>query len=90
MIYQNKIERRIKMAAKDNFESNLKELENVVKSLESTDVSLDEMLQLFEKGISLTKKCTSALDNAEQKITILMNNRETGESEEEPFSSANM
>ena len=76
------------MAAKDNFESNLKELENVVKSLESTDVSLDEMLQLFEKGISLTKKCTAALDNAEQTVTILMNNRETGEPQEVPFCSA--
>lgn len=75
------------MASKDTFESNLKELENVVKSLENTDVSLDEMLKLFEKGISLTQKCTSALDNAEQKITILMNNRETGEPEEEPFGS---
>lgn len=73
--------------SKDNFESNLKELENVVKSLESTDISLDDMLSIFEKGISLTKKCTAALDNAEQKITILMNNRETGDIEEEPFGS---
>jgi len=43
------------MAGKENFESNLKELEEVVKALESGEVSLDEMLSLFEKGIKLTK-----------------------------------
>lgn len=73
------------MSEKNSFEKNLKELENVVKSLENTEISLDEMLSLFEKGIKLTKECTCALDNAEQKITILMNNNETGETEEKPF-----
>ena len=73
------------MDKKENFETNLKELEGVVKALESSEVSLDEMLNLFEKGIHLTKACTSALDAAEQKINILMKNRETGELEEQPF-----
>lgn len=73
------------MDTKQNFEANLKELESVVKALEGGEVSLDEMLALFEKGIGLTKKCTAALDEAEQKITVLMKNRDTGELEEEPF-----
>ena len=73
------------MDKKQNFEGNLKELETVVKALEDNEISLDEMLTLFEKGIKLTKKCTSALDEAEQKITILMKNRENGELSEEPF-----
>lgn len=73
------------MDKKQNFETNLKELESVVKALESSDISLDEMLNMFEKGIKLTKECTDALDAAEQKITILMKNRENGEMEEEPF-----
>lgn len=70
------------------FENNLKELEGVVKQLESGDVTLDEMLGLFEKGINLTRQCTTALDEAEQKISVLMRNRENGEMEKHPFGSA--
>ena len=73
------------MDKKQNFETNLKELEGVVKALEGSEVSLDDMLALFEKGIHLTQACTAALDEAEQKIAILMKNRETGELEEQPF-----
>ena len=71
-----------KRGKKDLFEKNLKELEQVVRELESGDASLDEMLSLFDK------ECTTALDNAEQKINILMRNRDTGELEERPFSGA--
>ncbi len=77
------------MSEKENtksFEKNLAELEMVVKALEANDVPLDEMIRLFEKGVSLTKECTNALNAAEQKITVLMNNRESGELEEQPFS----
>lgn len=73
------------MDNKQNFENNLKELETIVKALESSDISLEEMLEKFEKGIKLTKECTDALDSAEQKITILMKNRENGEMVEEGF-----
>ncbi len=73
------------MADKQSFETNLQELESVVKALEGSKVSLDEMLTLFEKGISLTKECTDALNTAEQKISILMKNRESGALEEQPF-----
>ncbi len=73
------------MSEKNNFEKNLGELEQVVKALEGNDVSLDEMMELFEKGVSLTKKCTTALNEAEQKITVLMKNRDSGEMEEQPF-----
>lgn len=67
------------------FEKNLKELEVVVKELEGGDVTLDQMLELFEKGVKHTKQCTAALDAAEQKINILIKNRETGQIEEQPF-----
>ena len=70
--------------SKETFENNLKELEGIVKALESSDVSLDEMLELFEKGIKLTKSCTSQIENAEQKITVLMKNKD-GEMTQEPF-----
>lgn len=70
---------------KKSFEKNLSELEQVVKALESNDVSLDDMIALFEKGVGLTRECTEALDRAEQKITVLMKNRDSGEIEEQPF-----
>ena len=73
------------MDKKQNFEASLKELEGVVKALEGGEVSLDEMLNLFERGIYLTKECTTALDAAEQKISVLMKNRDNGEMEEQPF-----
>lgn len=71
---------------KKTFEKNLAELESVVKALEASDVSLEEMIALFEKGVGLTRECTEALNAAEQKITVLMQNRENGEMEEQPFS----
>lgn len=74
------------MENKNSFEKNLGELEKVVKALEDTNVSLDDMIALFEKGVGLTRECTSALDAAEQKITVLMKNRETGQIEEQNFS----
>lgn len=71
--------------SKQTFETNLGELERVVASLERGDVSLDEMLTLFERGVKLTKSCTAALDNAEQKITVLMRDKESGAIVERPF-----
>ena len=74
------------MATKKNisFEDNLKELEDIVKKLEGGDVSLDEMLDLFEQGIARTKECNQQLKEAEQKISILVKNG-LGEMEEQPF-----
>ena len=66
------------------FEVNLKELEEIVRKLEGGDVSLDEMLQLFEQGIARTKDCTNQLKKAEQKINVLVKNG-LGEIEEKPF-----
>ena len=43
------------------------------------------MIELFEKGVGLTKECTNALNAAEQKITSLMKNRDNGEMSEQPF-----
>ena len=73
------------MSDKNSFEKNLRELEQVVKALEDNEVSLDKMIELFEKGVGLTKECTNALNAAEQKITILMKNRDNGEMTEQPF-----
>ncbi len=72
---------------KHSFEENLKELETVVRSLESGNVSLDEMLGLFERGVALTKECTKQLDSTEQKINILIKKAD-GLVTEEPFETA--
>lgn len=69
---------------KISFEESLKELELIVKKLESGDASLDEMLDLFEQGIARTKECNAQLKNAEQKINILMRDS-SGEMTEKPF-----
>lgn len=53
------------------FEESLKKLEDIVAKLESGELTLDESLKLFEEGTELSKKLNSALDKAEQKITML-------------------
>ena len=69
---------------KVSFEENLKELEGVVKALEGGNVTLEEMLALFERGIKLTKSCTGLLEGAEQKINVLIKDA-SGEIGSRPF-----
>jgi exodeoxyribonuclease VII small subunit len=54
-----------------NFEKSLKDLEKIVRELESGEVNLDESLKKFEQGIELYKNCRSTLERAEKKIKIL-------------------
>lgn len=54
-----------------DFEASLKKLEQIVRELESGDVSLNESLSKFEEGIGLYKKCRETLESAEKKIKIL-------------------
>ena len=58
------------MAVK-TFEESMKELEEVVAKLESGEVTLDESLKLFEKGIKLSSSCQKKLDEAERRVKIL-------------------
>ena len=62
-----------------NFEESLASLEAIVSSMEDGELSLEESLQAFEKGIRLTRECQSALQKAEQKVQVLMS--ENGEPE---------
>jgi exodeoxyribonuclease VII small subunit len=57
-----------------DFENSLKELEKIVRELESGEVNLDESLNKFEVGIELYKKCRQTLENAEKRIKILSDN----------------
>jgi exodeoxyribonuclease VII small subunit len=59
------------MAKTNNFESKLKELENIVSNLEAGDLGLEESLKIFEKGVSIYKDCKKSLKDAEKKIKVL-------------------
>ena len=63
-----------------NFEKALEHLEQLVSSMESGELSLEDSLKAFETGIKLTRECQTALKEAEQKIQILMN--EEGDTQE--------
>lgn len=55
-----------------DFESALTELEEIVASMEHGQLSLDDSLRKFERGVFLTRRCQQALRDAEQKIQILL------------------
>lgn len=67
-----------------SFESNMENLEKIVLELEKGDLSLDESIAKFEDGIKISKKCNKMLEDAEKKITILL--EKDGVVEEESFS----
>ncbi|WP_456407037.1 exodeoxyribonuclease VII small subunit [Thiolapillus sp.] len=56
-----------------SFEEALSELETLVDRLEQGDISLEDSLKSFERGIALTRNCQQALSKAEQKVSILSN-----------------
>ncbi len=66
-----------------NFEESLANLENLVSAMEDGELSLEESLEAFEKGIRLTRECQAALQKAEQKVQILID--ENGDSEPTNF-----
>jgi len=75
--YRNGFCKPITMAKpKPGFEEQLKELEQIVTRLEQGDVSLEESLKLFEKGVRLARSCQTALQEAEQKVQILTQNED--------------
>lgn len=64
---------------KQTFEQALVRLEEVVRELESSQLPLDQALELFAEGISLSKYCNGCLEQAEQKINVLMADGEVTE-----------
>lgn len=65
------------------FEDALAELEQLVNRLEQGDISLEESLKSFERGVILTRTCQQALQEAEQKVQILI--EKNGTQTLEPF-----
>ena len=72
------------MAKKEeNFEELMVKLEEITNKLEKEQLSLDESVKLFEEGMKISKECNSKLEDAEKRITILINQND--EIKEENF-----
>jgi len=69
--------------SKENFEEAMKKLETIVTELEKGELNLDESVKKFEEGMKIEKQCNTILDDAEKKITILL--EKDGELKEENF-----
>jgi len=65
------------------FEDSLEELEQLVVQLELGDISLEESLKSFERGVALTRTCQKALQDAEHKVQIIID--KNGSQTLEPF-----
>jgi len=69
--------------SKENFEESMKKLENIVTELENGNLNLEESVKKFEEGMKIAKQCNTILEDAEKKITILL--EKDGELKEENF-----
>lgn len=58
------------------YEDSMKELEKVVKDLESNELTLDESIKKFEMGMELSRHCSKLLESAEKKILLLVESEE--------------
>ena len=71
------------MKKTQNFETKLTELEKIVSELEKGDLSLEDSVKKFEEGMKISKECNSLLEDAEKRITIIL--EKNGEILEEDF-----
>lgn len=58
--------------ARLDLEKSLAELENIVETMEAGELTLEQAMRHFERGVALTKHCQAALNRAEQKVQILL------------------
>jgi len=75
--------RNPKEESKLDFETAMRDLEELVERLEQGDLPLEESLAAFERGVMLTRSCQTALKEAEQKVEILL--KKAGEPAVEDF-----
>ncbi len=69
---------------KQSFEKALEQLERIVETLESNELSLEKALAKFEEGMKLSQYCAKQLDETERKISLIMETSE-GKMKKEPF-----
>ena len=73
----------IDKSSPESFESAMEQLENLVSKMESGDLSLEESLKAFEKGVNLTRFCQDQLQKAELKVQELNSKGEFIETDQE-------
>jgi exodeoxyribonuclease VII small subunit len=66
------------------FEEGLRKLEGIVNTLDEGQISLDEALNLFKEGLTLTKELSRTLDDIERRVEILVK-KDDGSVEKKPF-----
>jgi len=71
------------MAKKQTFEEAIRQLEEITRQLEEGDISLEASIKKFEEGMKLSEFCSQKLEEARQKITLLL--KKDGDLEERPF-----
>ncbi|NLU53454.1 MAG: exodeoxyribonuclease VII small subunit [Clostridiaceae bacterium] len=59
------------------YEQAMAELESVVNLLESGDLTLDESIKMFERGVSLVRLCNKKLDDIEKRITLIIEGKDS-------------
>jgi exodeoxyribonuclease VII small subunit len=69
--------------AEKKFEDAMRELEDIVKRLETGNLPLEESLKIFEQGVALSRYCFHKLEEAEKKVSILVKGE--GGVRREPF-----
>jgi exodeoxyribonuclease VII small subunit len=74
----------LKPSKPDSFEKNLERLGTIVSQLESSDLTLERALQLYEEGMQLSTVCQKQLEEAEGRVEILKK-RADGTLAAEPF-----
>ena len=80
--------KKIQKTKKISFEDSIDKLEDIVKELESGDLSLEEAIKKFESGMKYSTYCNDLLDKTEKKISILLEDS-NGNIKEEPFNNNN-
>ena len=70
--------------AKKKFEDSMKRLEDIVQSFEGGELSLEDSIDTFEEGMQLVAFCSKSLEDAEQKVTMLIKEHD-GKYSQQPF-----
>ncbi len=65
-----------KKSEEKSFEELMENLEEITLKLEKEQISLDESVKLFEEGMNISKECNKMLEDAEKRITVLIENKD--------------
>ncbi len=68
-----------------DFEKKIEKLESIVDQMEKGDLSLEKALSSFEEGVKLSKECSEELENAEQKVKMLIGLDKNGDAVTQNF-----